>query len=106
MLPLSSHEVLVRRIRGEFIEMPGLKLTCAQARRLWGLDDEACANVLDALTEIDFLVRTADGQYSRPSEGLEVPRRMAKTQLRGEGLTGNQGASGQRQSRISGMSCP
>ena len=33
--PLSE---LLGRIRGEYLEMPGLKLTLAQAQRLWGLD--------------------------------------------------------------------
>ena len=31
---------LVHRVRGEFLEMPGLRLTRAQAQRLWGLDEE------------------------------------------------------------------
>ena len=29
---------LLRRIRSEFIEMPGLRLTPAQAARLWGME--------------------------------------------------------------------
>jgi hypothetical protein len=37
---------LVRRIRGEFMEMPGLRLTVEQARRLWRLDNTACDAVL------------------------------------------------------------
>ena len=31
-------EAIVRRIREEFREMPGLRLTLAQATRLWGLE--------------------------------------------------------------------
>ena len=31
-------ERIVYRVREEFREMPGLRLTPAQARRLWGLD--------------------------------------------------------------------
>lgn len=31
---------LTERIRGEFLEMPGLKLTTAQACRLWNLTPE------------------------------------------------------------------
>ena len=30
---------VVRRVRGEFLEMPGLRLTAQQARRLWRLDE-------------------------------------------------------------------
>jgi hypothetical protein len=42
-LPL---EDICRRIRGEYIEMPGLRLTVTQAQRLWGLDRTACETVL------------------------------------------------------------
>jgi hypothetical protein len=28
----------LRRVKGEYLEMPGLRLTPAQAQRLWGLD--------------------------------------------------------------------
>ena len=31
---------VLQRIQGEFVEMPGLRLTAAQAQRLWGLDRE------------------------------------------------------------------
>ena len=34
----------LHRIRGEFREMPGLKLTIAQAARLWQLDPPAAAS--------------------------------------------------------------
>ena len=36
-LPRATEDVL-RRVQGEFLEMPGLRLTEAQARRLWNLD--------------------------------------------------------------------
>ena len=39
----------LRRIRGEYLEMPGLSLTVAQARRFWSLDHETCTSLLDAL---------------------------------------------------------
>jgi predicted transcriptional regulator of viral defense system len=56
---------LVRRIEGEYHEMPGLKLTEAQARRLWGLDPNTCRVVLVTLMQKRFLRRTADGMYVR-----------------------------------------
>ena len=56
---------LVRRIEGEYHEMPGLKLTEAQARRLWGLDPNTCRVVLVTLMQERFLRRTADGMYVR-----------------------------------------
>jgi hypothetical protein len=45
--------------------MPGLRLTEAQARRLWGLDRESCAALLGALVDANFLFRTRDGAFMR-----------------------------------------
>ena len=53
------------RVRGEFLEMPGLRLTFEQARRLWRLDEDACEAVLDALVDAGFLARTRDGAFVR-----------------------------------------
>jgi len=55
----------VRRVREEFLEMPGLRLTPPQARRLWGLDGEACQAVIDALVAAAFLKWTAGGAVTR-----------------------------------------
>jgi len=46
---------VVERVRGEFNEMPGLRLTPEQAARLWGLDARACGDVLKALVASSFL---------------------------------------------------
>ena len=46
----------LHRIRGEFREMPGLKLTIAQAARLWQLDPASSREFLDALV-IDGILR-------------------------------------------------
>ena len=59
---LPSDEVL-RRVRGEFLEMPGMRLTEAQARRLWGLDAASCHALLAALVDAKFLFRTRDGAF-------------------------------------------
>ena len=56
---------VVSRIRGEFLEMPGLRLTSEQARRLWRLDETACEAVLGALVDARFLARTRDGAFVR-----------------------------------------
>jgi len=50
-------------VRGEFTEMPGLRLTRAQAQRLWAMDPAACDAVLDALVDAGFLRRTREGVY-------------------------------------------
>lgn len=60
-----SVERLVRRLKSEFLEMPGLKLTEAQARRLWALDATSCASVLDSLVKTNFLFKTRDGAFMR-----------------------------------------
>ena len=56
---------VVRRIQGEFLEMPGLRLTSEQARRLWRLDETSCDAVLGALVDARFLAKTRDGAFVR-----------------------------------------
>ncbi len=57
------HEDVLRRVRGEFLEMPGMRLTTAQARRLWNLDAAQTEALLTALVESRFLSRTSDGAF-------------------------------------------
>jgi hypothetical protein len=59
---------LVGRIRAEFLEMPGLRLTVAQASRLWGLDEGACRHVIDLLVDSSFLRWTPGGLLARVGE--------------------------------------
>jgi hypothetical protein len=64
----TTHQALddaLRRVQGEYIEMPGLRLTTAQAQRLWGLDRAACDALLGALVDAKFLFRTRDGAFVR-----------------------------------------
>ena len=56
-------ESVLRRIRGEYIEMPGLRLTKSQVKRLWGLDEPMCNTLLDELQSTRFLARTASDAY-------------------------------------------
>jgi hypothetical protein len=46
---------LVDRVRAEFNEMPGLRLTVPQATRLWGLERAVCLTVVEALVRASFL---------------------------------------------------
>lgn len=62
-------EDLVRRVCGEFLEMPGMALTPEQAQRLWGLDERTCADVLRYLVDARFLCRTDLRMYARASDG-------------------------------------
>ena len=57
--------VLTQRIREEFGEAPGLRITVEEGVRFWTLDAETCAIVLSALHNAGFLVRTQDGRYQR-----------------------------------------
>ena len=58
---------LEERIRGEFLEMPGLRLTPQQASRLWAVDRATSEVVLDSLASTGFLSRTREGAYLRSS---------------------------------------
>jgi hypothetical protein len=58
-------EAIIRRVRDEFHEMPGLRLTPAQATRLWGLEQATCRAVIDALVASAFLRWTAAGAITR-----------------------------------------
>ena len=69
-------EQLIERIRAEFLEMPGLLLTSSQAQRLWGLERDTCATVLEVLVEDRFLRRRGD-MYSRLTEGDPRPHTHA-----------------------------
>jgi hypothetical protein len=63
--PTRESDEVLRRIQSEFMEMPGLQLTEAQARRLWGLESGPCAALLAALVDRNFLFRTTRGAFMR-----------------------------------------
>lgn len=58
-------ERIVSRVREEFREMPGLRLTPAQATRLWGLEEDTCAAVIDRLVASEYLRWTPSGAVTR-----------------------------------------
>ena len=60
-----AFEQLIERVRAEFLEMPGLRLTLPQAARLWGIDLPSCEAVVDVLVKREFLQRTATGAVAR-----------------------------------------
>jgi hypothetical protein len=69
-LPPFIHD-LDALIRAEYLEMPGLCLTVAQAARLWNANRDDCSQMLDALTRAGFLYRSKD-QYLRRGSGCGV----------------------------------
>ena len=57
------------RIKAEYLEMPGMRLTPAQVERLSGVDVAICEAVLDDLVRAQFLCKAVDGSYARASDG-------------------------------------
>ena len=55
----------VGRVRGEFEEMPCLRVTLQQACILFGLSDAASTWVLTCLARDGFLERSEGGEYLR-----------------------------------------
>jgi hypothetical protein len=64
-----ADDVLLARIRAEYLEMPGLCLTARQARRLWALEPGACDSVLTTLLADGFVRCTSDGRFVRADIG-------------------------------------
>ena len=77
---VNINDVTLQRVYGEFLEMPGLCVTCAQGQRLWGLDEDTCRQLLEFLVDVSFLRRLSNGSYSRLTDGHSAqPRpRLAK----------------------------
>ena len=73
----SAPPELLRRVEAEYREMPGLTLTVAQTRRLFGLDSATCVTVLACLTERQILRRTAFGTYRRGPQLEPITARRA-----------------------------
>ena len=62
---VTAFDEAMRRAQAEFLEMPGLQLTEAQAARLWCFDSALCSAVLAALVQSRFLVRTRNASFAR-----------------------------------------
>ena len=58
-------EIALQRAKADFLEMPGLRLTAAQACRLWTLDSRVCEAVLTELVGSQFLARVHNGSFVR-----------------------------------------
>jgi hypothetical protein len=73
---------VLQRIQGEYVEMPGLRLTAAQAQRLWGLERDVCNALLGALVDAKFLAKTREGAFVR----LEGAQPMGASALKHQTL--------------------
>jgi hypothetical protein len=58
-------DATLTRVRGEFEEMPCMRVTPAQASALLGLRQEASERILERLAREGFLSRTPQGEYMR-----------------------------------------
>ena len=69
----------IDRIRSEYREMPGLRLTFEQILRLWMLDRRTGRALLKRLLDARFLEATPDGQFVRCDfrESIVQRRRQA-----------------------------
>jgi hypothetical protein len=61
----SVEDHLLRRVRGEFREMPGMRLTIDQAMRFWMVDRTTCTSIFDSLVAARFLELDATGRYRK-----------------------------------------
>lgn len=68
---------LLERIRGEFLEMPGLKLTPAQACRLWNANEAVCREALGALIAEGFLLQTPSGAFIAVPSAAKMAKAIA-----------------------------
>ena len=69
---MQTNDRYLARIRSEYREMPGLKLTAAQASRFWNLGPEESRTALETLVEARILWRTSDGHYVLLSDSPAV----------------------------------
>lgn len=58
-------ETDLRRIRSEYVEMPGLNLTVPQAARLFGVSVGQAEQLLAGMVDERFLERDPEGLYRR-----------------------------------------
>ena len=68
-------DLLMQRVRREYDELPGLRLTRWQAQRLWRLDPNECEIVLTSLVRSTFLIEARDGTFLRRAQ----PESIAST---------------------------
>jgi hypothetical protein len=58
-------DAVAERVRSEFEEMPGMRLTMPQASKLFGLERDDCQRIVDRLVKNSYLRWTRDGAVTR-----------------------------------------
>ena len=64
-MDVDTRQHALTRIQVEYVEMPDLKLTLRQIRRLCDLPQDACEAALVVLVSSGFLRQTQGGQFLR-----------------------------------------
>ena len=78
---MASEDMLVR-LRAEFLEMPGMRLTSEQVQRFCGIEPRLCQLLLDQLVKTQFLCLKSRGQYARLTDADQpVPAERRQTAL-------------------------
>jgi len=67
----ATRDALLARVCAEFHEMPGMRLTAGQARRLFGLRSDVCQRILTALVRQGSLC--CDGERYRFNDARGWP---------------------------------
>jgi hypothetical protein len=62
---MTTNQDIASRIRAEYLEMPGMRLTLQQVQRLCGIEPTLCKTALDSLVAAKFLYVKEDGAYAR-----------------------------------------
>ncbi len=76
-----AFDELLARVRGEYLEMPGLRLTVSQASRLWGLDAVVCDALLTCLEASGFLRKTTTGAFGLVCTDGGIPRMLRRSPI-------------------------
>jgi hypothetical protein len=62
--PAIGVPLLAQRLTAMYQEMPGMRMSAADAARLAGLDPAVCEDILEGLADVHFLKRGHDGTFS------------------------------------------
>jgi len=72
--PGEVDDAMLQKIRNEFVDLPGLRLTAQQAKRVWELDESNCRRLLATLVEKKFLRQNEHGSYLQSPTGAVCPQ--------------------------------
>ena len=63
--PGEAIRMLMKQVRAEYAEMPGLSVTLSQAQRLWAVDQATCEEAFSRLVSSGVLRKTIKGRFVR-----------------------------------------